>query len=854
MLLPWCAVMHMYTARVIVLHRLTRRLSAPLLAAVLSGKTASFCIPVLEKVDVSIPRTQALILVPTRELALQTSSVLKKLGKHLAGLTVIVSTGGTDLKEDIIRLMKPCHVIVATPGRILDLANKSVADLSSCGMFVMDEADKLLSPEFVPLIDKLLSFTPDSRQVLCFSATFPRTVVSFRDRWCQDAHEINLMEELTLKGVTQYYAFVDERQKVHCFPESDTRVLTNHGLLFVDEIEALLAERKEVLYACYELTKAVNVEVMGIVQEVMVESKELVYSKGELVFGPSPTHLVEFTSPGEAERLVQGSGPQGKDDMPDDFERSHHISLRVTPDHDMFVEEEVSEDANGSPCWSDSSSRASGRRSVTFTPHRKVRADALLRPACSCPHNQTGTLACVHRRAHVRMLACAESGYVPMASATRREAVQRALRLDETQFIVFLEVLGFWLGDGGVSSNHLGNGCVWFDRVKQAEQAWLKEMLPKVGLQLSSLSWTFNLNGDGARLSIGVPAWLAWFHAEFGAQCSGSQHHIAATSNVAAGISPPSYTRSLPSESVSITSVNSDLTDSSFNDSDNDDDEEDKAASETIKSDKCMPDWMLAELSRDETQRLIMGLHRADSSFASGVNEICTCSARLRDQLMHALLHCGYSPHSDLKHAAGTIRGYRFHKQSADSSTYSVSFVSDLSPTERLEYIPIIADVDQWEVNWADVGHASTSPGRASCWPSMLRQNCITRVPYSRERDGRVWCVNVHHSDHLLIAQRAQRDNDTRVVTKQSRPIVVGNCLNTLFAKLDINQVRHTTPAPHSHTLHARSLLQLGAWHVSAAQWHSPLSVISLCCPLPVSVHHLLQQCDPSGALGQKDH
>ena len=91
---------------------------------VVRGQTASFSIPVLEKVDVTLQKTQALILVPTRELALQTSSVLKKLGQHIPHLSVIVSTGGTDLKEDIVRLMKPVHVIVATPGRILDLCNK----------------------------------------------------------------------------------------------------------------------------------------------------------------------------------------------------------------------------------------------------------------------------------------------------------------------------------------------------------------------------------------------------------------------------------------------------------------------------------------------------------------------------------------------------------------------------------------------------------------------------------------------------------------------------------------------------------------------------------------------------------
>jgi ATP-dependent RNA helicase DDX6/DHH1 len=80
----------------------------------------------------------------------------------------------------------------------------------------MDEADKLLSPEFMILIDRLISYTPAERQLMCFSATFPKGVAEFRDRYMTNAYEINLMEELTLKGVSQFYAFVDEKQKVHC--------------------------------------------------------------------------------------------------------------------------------------------------------------------------------------------------------------------------------------------------------------------------------------------------------------------------------------------------------------------------------------------------------------------------------------------------------------------------------------------------------------------------------------------------------------------------------------------------------------------------------------------------------------
>lgn len=198
-----------------------------------TGKTAAFVIPCLQQIDVNKNKIQALLLVPTRELALQTSQVCKILGKHM-GIQVMVTTGGTTLKDDIMRLSEVVHVLVGTPGRILDLTGKSVADLSECPVFIMDEADKLLSPEFTPVMEQLLSFLPADRQVMLFSATFPLIVKDFKVRvrsislyrslsyWdVQDKHmkspyEINLMEELTLRGVTQYYAYVEERQKVHC--------------------------------------------------------------------------------------------------------------------------------------------------------------------------------------------------------------------------------------------------------------------------------------------------------------------------------------------------------------------------------------------------------------------------------------------------------------------------------------------------------------------------------------------------------------------------------------------------------------------------------------------------------------
>ncbi|KAJ3000755.1 DExD/H-box ATP-dependent RNA helicase dhh1 [Globomyces sp. JEL0801] len=220
-----------------------------------TGKTAAFIIPVLEKVNTEKSYVQSVILVPTRELALQTSQVCKTLGKHL-NLQVMVTTGGTSLKDDILRLSQAgrnifvrltgyiVHILVATPGRILDLAGKGIADLSKCQTFVMDEADKLLSPEFQPIIEQLVGFCHPDRQIMLFSATFPIIVKAFRDKFLRNAYEINLMEELTLRGITQFYAFVEERQKLQI----------NQSIIFCNStsrVELLARKITELGYSCF---------------------------------------------------------------------------------------------------------------------------------------------------------------------------------------------------------------------------------------------------------------------------------------------------------------------------------------------------------------------------------------------------------------------------------------------------------------------------------------------------------------------------------------------------------------------------------------------------------------------------
>ena len=218
-----------------------------------TGKTGAYTIPIIERIDPTKNAIQAVILVPTRELALQTSAICMELSKHIH-LRVMVTTGGTSLREDISRLQEVVHIIIATPGRLLDLINKDIAKLDACRVIVLDEADKLLSQDFNHLLDDLIRHLPQDRQIMLYSATFPLTVDDFIKKHMRNPYEINLMEELTLKGITQYYAFVQERQKVHCLNTLFSKLQINQSIIFCNStqrVELLAKKITDLGYSCY---------------------------------------------------------------------------------------------------------------------------------------------------------------------------------------------------------------------------------------------------------------------------------------------------------------------------------------------------------------------------------------------------------------------------------------------------------------------------------------------------------------------------------------------------------------------------------------------------------------------------
>ncbi|MBR7066590.1 MAG: DEAD/DEAH box helicase, partial [Prevotella sp.] len=155
-----------------------------------TGKTAAYGIPLLQKIDPDNQATQALILSPTRELCLQISDDLKDFSKYMRGIRIIPVYGGTSIVNQINALKKGVQIIVATPGRLIDLMNRGVAHLDQVSNVVLDEADEMLNMGFSESIDEILKGVPTDRNTLLFSATMSKEIEAIARNYLHDHKEI----------------------------------------------------------------------------------------------------------------------------------------------------------------------------------------------------------------------------------------------------------------------------------------------------------------------------------------------------------------------------------------------------------------------------------------------------------------------------------------------------------------------------------------------------------------------------------------------------------------------------------------------------------------------------------------
>jgi ATP-dependent RNA helicase DeaD len=192
-----------------------------------TGKTAAFGIPVLERIDTSSNAVQALILCPTRELAVQVSEELGRLGKFMRGIRIEAIYGGDSIDRQIRSLKKGVHIVVGTPGRVMDHMERKTLKFDEVRMMVLDEADEMLDMGFREDIESILADMPEDRQTVLFSATMSKPIMSITKRFLNDPILIKVVRnELTNVNIEQVYFEVKPQAKV----EVMTRLIDMHHL------------------------------------------------------------------------------------------------------------------------------------------------------------------------------------------------------------------------------------------------------------------------------------------------------------------------------------------------------------------------------------------------------------------------------------------------------------------------------------------------------------------------------------------------------------------------------------------------------------------------------------------------
>ena len=215
-----------------------------------TGKTAAFAIPILEKVDPALKRPQALIVVPTRELALQVTREFGAIGKYIHAREAAIY-GGVPYGPQERALARGATIVVGTPGRLLDHIERGTLDLAGVLVVILDEADRLLDMGFAPEVRRLLRRCPEKRQTALFSATLIADVRELAQRFTHDAVQVAIEpEQQNIDSVEQVYVEVLEHDKVRALEELLRRYETDQVLVFrhtkrgVDDLEDNLRRRK----------------------------------------------------------------------------------------------------------------------------------------------------------------------------------------------------------------------------------------------------------------------------------------------------------------------------------------------------------------------------------------------------------------------------------------------------------------------------------------------------------------------------------------------------------------------------------------------------------------------------------
>ncbi|MEW9667922.1 DEAD/DEAH box helicase [Ammoniphilus sp. 3BR4] len=284
-----------------------------------TGKTAAFAIPILENVDTSKDYVQAIVIAPTRELAIQVSEEINRLAKYM-GIRSLPIYGGQSIDRQINALKKRPHIITGTPGRLLDHIQRKTLRLDRISTVVLDEADEMLDMGFLEDIERILKETPEDKQTLLFSATMPRPIQNLAEKFMKNPELIKMKaKEVTSPTVEQIYYEVNEREKfdVLCrlldVENPELAVIFGRTKRRVDELSDALNKRGYLADGLHgDLNQRQRDVVMNKFREGTIDILVAtdVAARGIDVSGV--THVYNFDIPQDSESYVHRIGRTGR--------------------------------------------------------------------------------------------------------------------------------------------------------------------------------------------------------------------------------------------------------------------------------------------------------------------------------------------------------------------------------------------------------------------------------------------------------------------------------------------------------------------------------------------------------------
>lgn len=285
-----------------------------------TGKTLAFVLPIIEKINTQNDEVQALILTPTRELAQQISKEIKRMIENVEGLNVLAVYGGQDVEHQLKKLKGAQHIVVATPGRLLDHIRRATIDLSTIQMLVLDEADQMLHMGFLPEVEDIIYETLSTRQTMLFSATMPSEIKSLAKKYMIEPLNIQVQaKRITVDEIKQIAVETTDRRKqatlLHLLQEHRPflAIIFCRTKIRAKKLqEALLAHGYESDELHGDLTQAKREKAMKRFREAKIQFLVAtdVAARGLDVEGV--THVYNYDIPHDVESYVHRIGRTGR--------------------------------------------------------------------------------------------------------------------------------------------------------------------------------------------------------------------------------------------------------------------------------------------------------------------------------------------------------------------------------------------------------------------------------------------------------------------------------------------------------------------------------------------------------------